>query len=427
MSKKFLIIFLMLFMLCGCKTENTFKDGFAIVYKENNPYLLNKNNELFDLSAYDYLSSTFGKYMVVGNYKRKVLEYGYIDNSGNEIIKPQYDQAYPFSEDKAVVVKDNKYSIIDKNNNILFTLPEGYASYSSFKNGYLIIEKENKYTFLNSKYEICPLMFDSVENFNDGYALVINKSDNKLSYNYINSNFELLFTNQMNEFDFADSFYDGYARVGRYIDDTYYYSYINYKGEFLIDEGGYSNFLIAENFSNNHALCYNGTYFKKVGTKYRYAPRFINNEGKYYKYDEFYDVNISALKTSNSCGAEILTDLYFKAQVKTFVNDYLVVKHYDEGAGNSALYKITEYTDLKGNPIYDLEKIKLVYESEEISQFEKSQYASPYDMRLPILSEFYEPGKETLLTIVRIYSDKFAVVDENGNYIFPAIYDNIIM
>jgi hypothetical protein len=56
-----------------------------------------------------------------------------------------------------------------------------------------------------------------------------------------------------------------------------------------------------------------------------------------------------------------------------------------------------------------------------------SQYKSPYDMRLPIISNFYEPGTETLLTVVRIYSDKFAIVDANGNYIFEAIYDNIII
>ena len=65
MSKKFLLIFLLIFMLCGCKTEKTFKDGFAIVYKDNIPYLLNKNNDLYELSEYDYLSSTFGEYMVI--------------------------------------------------------------------------------------------------------------------------------------------------------------------------------------------------------------------------------------------------------------------------------------------------------------------------------------------------------------------------
>lgn len=427
MSKKFLLIFLLIFMLCGCKTEKTFKDGFAIVYKDNIPYLLNKNNDLYELSEYDYLSSTFGEYMVIGNYKRKVLEYGYIDNSGNEIIKPQYEQAYPFAEGKAVVVEDSKYHIINKDNKILYTLPEGYASYSSFKNGYLIVEKGDKYTFLSSDFKLCDTLFDSVENFSDGYALVITNTDNKLTYNYINQQYQLIFTDQMSSYDFADSFYEGYARVGRYIGDIYYYSYINPKGEKLTDENGYSDFLIAENFSNNHALCYNGVYYKTVGRNFRYAPRFINNRGEYYEYDDFYAVNISKISTSNSCGTEILSDLYFKSQVKTFVNDYLVVKHYDEGAGYSALYKITEYP-VDGSPsIFDLEKIKLVLDQEDLSQFEKSQYASPYDMRLPIISKFYEPGKETLLTVVRIYTDKFAIFDANGNYIFPAIYDNIIM
>lgn len=427
MSKKFLLILLMVFMLCGCKAEKTFENGFAIVYKENKPYLLNQKNELYDLSEYDYLSSTFGQYMVVGNYKRKVLQYGYIDNSGNEIIKPQYDHAYPFAEGKAVVVKDEQYHIIDNNNNILFTLPEGYASYSSFNDGFLIIEKDGKYTFLNSEYKICSELYDSVENFNEGYALVINNIDNQLSYNYINKNYELIFTDQMNEYDFADSFYDGYARVGRYINDIYYYSYINPKGQLLTDENGISNFLIAENFSNNHALCYNGVYYKTVGRNFRYAARFINNQGVYYQYDNFYDLNSSKISTNDSCGIEILSDLYFRAQVKTFVSDYVVVKHNDEGAGYTAIYKITKNTDSGIDSYDELVQIPLVYDSKELTQFEKSQYAYPYDMQLPIISSFYEIGKDTVLTIVRIYTDKFAIVDAGGNYIFPAIYDNIIM
>lgn len=427
MSKKFLLILLMVFMLFGCKAEKTFENGFAIVYKENKPYLLNQKNELYDLSEYDYLSSTFGQYMVVGNYKRKVLQYGYIDNSGNEIIKPQYDHAYPFAEGKAVVVKDAQYHIIDNNNNILFTLPEGYASYSSFNDGFLIIEKDGKYTFLNSEYKICSELYDSVENFNEGYALVINNIDNQLSYNYINKKYELIFTDQMNEYDFADSFYDGYARVGRYINDIYYYSYINPKGQLLTDENGISNFLIAENFSNNHALCYNGIYYKTVGRNFRYAARFINNQGVYYQYDNFYDLNSSKISTNDSCGLEILSDLYFRAQVKTFVGDYIVVKHNDEGAGYTAIYKITKNTDSGIDSYDELVQIPLVYDSKELTQFEKSQYAYPYDMQLPIISSFYEIGKDTVLTIVRIYTDKFAIVDAGGNYIFPAIYDNIIM
>lgn len=427
MSKKLLLILLFVFLLCGCKTKNDFKNGYAIVYKDNSPYLLNKANELYDLSEYDYISSTFGEYMVVGKYKNQELKYGYIDNSGNVVIKPQYDQAYPYADGRAVVVKDNEYHIIDHNNEILYTLPNGYSSYSSYKDGFLMIEKDGKYSFLSSDYKICPLSFDSVENFNDGYALVINNIENKLVYNFIDKDYKLIFTNQLEGYDFVDSFYDGYARVGRLIDGTYYYSYVNSKGEKLTDELGIQNFLIAENFSNNHALCYNGVYYSTVGTKFRYAPRFINNEGKYYDYDDFYSLNISSVNINDDCGVEILSDFYFKAQNKVFVKDYLVVRHIDEGAGYSSLFKINEYKDSKNNPFYDLEKVKLVYDNKELSQFEVGQYTSPYDMKLPVVSKFYEPGVETVLTIVRIYSDKFAIVDAEGKYIFEAIYDNIIM
>lgn len=426
MSKKLLIIFMFIFLLCGCNSKPAFKDGYAIVYKDSVPYLLNKNNELFDLSKYDYISDTFGQYLVVGNYKNKTMQYGYINNCGDVIIKPQYDHAYQFSEGFAVVSNDDVFSIINTDNKVVYTLPEGYASYSSFKNGFLKIEKEGKSTFLNKNFEICDKVFDTVENFNDGYALVINNQDNKLSYNFINENYELLFTNELSEFDFVDSFYDGYARVGRYIDDEYYYSYINKDGKLLKDSEGFENFIIAENFNNNHALVYNGVYYSTVGRNYRYSPRFINTDGIYYNYQDFYVSTISKSDPSDNCGKEILKDFYFKNFVNNFYYNYLVVKSNDEGAGYYSLYTLKVYGS-GSDQFTDLEAIKLVYESENMSQFEKSQYTYPYDMRQPVYSDFYTPGEKTLLVVARIFTDKFSIVDMNGNYLFEAIYDNIIL
>lgn len=426
MSKKLLLIFMLIFLLCGCTAKQDFKDGYAIVYKENTPFLLNKNNELFDLSEYDSLPDTFSELLTVGKYVNQVLEYGYINNSGDLVIKIQYDNAYKFSEGLAVVVKNNVYSIINEDNEVVYTLPEGYTSSSSFKNGFLKIEKDGKSTFINKKFEICDKLFDSVENFSSGYALVINNENNVLSYNFLNEKYELIFTDELKDYDFVDSFYDNYARVGRYINDEYYYSFISPEGTLLKDEAGYENFLIAENFSNNHALVYNGDYFRPIGRKYRYSPRFINTNGLYYNYDDFYISTIAVSHESDNCGKEILTDFYFNSQTRNFVSDYLVVKFNTGGAGYSSLYKINTY-DNDGNPFTDLENLKLVYESDELTPFEKDQYRYPYDMKLPTFSEFYEKGKTTILIAVRIYTDKYALVDGNGNYLFEAIYDNIIL
>jgi hypothetical protein len=415
-----------IFLLCGCTSNTAFKDAYAIVYKDSKPYLLNKNNELYDLSKYDYISDTFGKYIVVGSYKNKIMKYGYIDNNGDVIIKPQYDHANPFSEGYAVVSKNDSFSIINEDNKVVYTLPEGYASYSYFKNGFLKIEKDGKSSLINKNFEMCDKLFDSVENFNEGYALVINNVDNKLQYNFINEEYELLFDNQLAEYDFVDSFHDGYARVGRYINEEYYYSYINKDGQLLKDSDGFDKFIIAENFSNKHALVYNGVYYSTVGRNFRYSPRFINTEGAYYNYQDFYSSTISKVDKSDSCGKEIMKDFYFKAFVNNFYSDFLVVKNNDEGAGYSSLYKINVY-GTGTDQFKDLEAIKLHYESENMSQFELSQYTYPYDMRQPVYSEFYSPNERTLLVVVRIYTDKYAIVDMNGNYLFEAIYDNIIL
>ena len=42
---------------------------------------------------------------------------GFIDKNGNEIVKPEYDNAYDFSEGLAAVAKDFKWGFIDKTGN----------------------------------------------------------------------------------------------------------------------------------------------------------------------------------------------------------------------------------------------------------------------------------------------------------------------
>ena len=136
MKKKYLIIItLLILLLVSCQTKTKFSGGFAIVYQDNTPYLLNSEGKTLSLAKYDGIGEVFGKYIVVKKYSGQKLKYGYIDHNGKEVIKPTYDMAYPFSEDLAVVVKGGTYYLINPKGKTVYQFKDGIKSYDSFVEG----------------------------------------------------------------------------------------------------------------------------------------------------------------------------------------------------------------------------------------------------------------------------------------------------
>lgn len=94
-------------------------------------------------------------YSVVSNDNNK---HGYINEKGDIVIKPSYDQAYNFSADGlAIVSKElndstSKYFAIDALGKELFSFSSNeYKNFGSFNNGYLPVQKENDEVVLLDK------------------------------------------------------------------------------------------------------------------------------------------------------------------------------------------------------------------------------------------------------------------------------------
>lgn len=66
------ILLLFLITIGGCNKKQTeyLTDPIAIVYKNNIPYIINSNDELFDLSKYDSIVPYFGDILIV---KRTII------------------------------------------------------------------------------------------------------------------------------------------------------------------------------------------------------------------------------------------------------------------------------------------------------------------------------------------------------------------
>ena len=69
------------------------------------------------------------------NEKGKV---GFVDKSGNEVVKCMYESAMPFKGNVAVVTKGGKSGFIDKTGNVV--LPLKYEKISSWGKGMYMIE-----------------------------------------------------------------------------------------------------------------------------------------------------------------------------------------------------------------------------------------------------------------------------------------------
>lgn len=225
----FLIILVFLLTLTSCKNDLTkyIDNSVAIVYKNNVPYIINEKGELFDLSQYDTIVPIFDNILIV----KKDGLFGYIKNTGEPLTEIIYDEAYPFSEGKAVVRIQDLYHIIDINTTILYTFETGVISYSYFSENKLVISKNEKQGYLkydpNTKLfsyliEIpkegstlvdTNIIYDYCGDFKGNYAVIGNLNDEgKLKYTHIKEDGSKLYENL--EWDYAHNFSEGYAVVG---------------------------------------------------------------------------------------------------------------------------------------------------------------------------------------------------------------------
>ncbi|QBD87272.1 DUF3298 domain-containing protein [Clostridium tetani] len=139
------------------QSAGDFKDEKAIVkVKENEFRLIDRNGQT--LNTY--------KYNLVGNLSEGLLafqekpdsKFGYIDESGNIVIKPNFTQARAFDEGRAIVntSKDygNKYGLIDTKGK--FVIEAKYNDINKLGEGRLAVGKailEDK-PYIGSKYAI---------------------------------------------------------------------------------------------------------------------------------------------------------------------------------------------------------------------------------------------------------------------------------
>lgn len=102
---------------------------------------------------------------------------GYINEDGEETIKPSYEAGFLFKKNKKFIQlkKDGEWFLLDKNNK-----NEKYIDYDDlgeFENGYMVVEKNMKFGYIDENgEEKIPLNYLSAENFVENLAVVSKSS-----------------------------------------------------------------------------------------------------------------------------------------------------------------------------------------------------------------------------------------------------------
>ena len=202
-------------------------------------------------------------------------EWGYIDETGEMVIPPQFDQADCFHGGVAPVKKDGKWGVINKNGKLIcpyFYDDDGFIP--TIHDG--IIRKE-EYYFVNGKKHLKFSYIDINGNviidtshyyicfeFCNGYANVLNHDD---QYALINTKGDVVIP--FGKYDSIGEVHCGVALVNKNVGGKPRKGYVNMQGEEIVPVGRYDEFY---NDSDMAVVC-----AVKDG-KYGYIDKRTGNE-----------------------------------------------------------------------------------------------------------------------------------------------------
>ena len=200
---------------------------------------MDSNGQIVINPFFDKVSPTFDEDIScvrIGDYNNG--KYGYIDRAGNFIIEPQFEIAYDFHNNYALVAMDGKFCYINKSGEPITPLFNStYAIFTGFSDGLCPIPNEdNKWGYVDTtgKYVIEP-QFDYADQFSEGLAYVCFCDDmrnlgrpNASKFAYIDKKGNYVIKPQ--NFDMVGRFKNGLAKI------TYHHKtgLINKKGDYVI-------------------------------------------------------------------------------------------------------------------------------------------------------------------------------------------------
>ena len=203
--------------------EEAWREIFTIYTKDYNEHVFqNFKTRYPDYPFMNELETDFELQRALFLPFRKNNFWGYINESGEEKIKPDYEEVSLFSEGLAAVQKNGSYGYVNKSGKEV--IPFIYDDAEAFKNNTAIVRKKGKAGLINRfGVELIPFVYDDLADPSENiYVAVLNEKSGYVSKS----------GKKITEFifDFAGDFCDGYAIAGA--NDKY--GLLNAAGSFII-------------------------------------------------------------------------------------------------------------------------------------------------------------------------------------------------
>jgi hypothetical protein len=174
--------------------------GLARVKLGDSWHIIDKSGAIISRYSYDSINFFFDERAVVSRGGK----YGYIDTNCEELIPPEWDNAFSFSEGYARVVDGGRHGYIDRQGKLV--IDTVYLDGRGFSGGCAAVLTEEGYTFVGIDYESGAGPYDDAAIFSEGLAAF--RDGEKWGYLDVSFNAAIA-----PAFDSAEAFTDGLAIV----------------------------------------------------------------------------------------------------------------------------------------------------------------------------------------------------------------------
>lgn len=184
-----------------------FSEGLAKVTLRNKYGFIDNTGKEVIPPKYDFGIKSFSEGLSVVYLNKKA---GFIDITGKEVIPLKYEEIQSFSEGFALAKLNGKWGFIDKSNKQVVAFK--YEDAEPFVEGFAAVKTEGGWGFIDrtGREVITPQYFKALS-FSDGLALVMgSKSFSKESWGFIDKTGREITSFK---YDVADSFWEGLAWV----------------------------------------------------------------------------------------------------------------------------------------------------------------------------------------------------------------------
>lgn len=339
----------------------------------------------------------------------KNSRYGCIDHQGNFVIEPKFESMISFSEGRATVVINGSFQVIDERGQILTKQP--YNFISMYQEGRALVSDQDKdgnfrYGYLDSQGNvIIPIQYETASDFKDGMAIVKISDEN---FALINKNGDIL---KYFKYFFVGNYGDQLLTFQKGLNEKF--GYINLQGEIIIRP----SFSVALPFENGRAVVNKADHYQN-----KYG--FINKSGEYVIKPRYNDVTILGehrvsvgkainvdkpyLGSKNAIAnwdGEILTDFVFNHvsefdQGTASVNDGKRAYFIDRTGRRARGLPIVEGADsvtLVGVLVRALKNTRIAYITPKGKLVWRQNTIIPLSSRYRVLEKKFEPNKDFLV------------------------------